>query len=157
MGCFDRQCAQSKIPGASSDMSSGSSCDESLLLAFPPLKPRVDSCSTCQDGDVFQTSHDSVVTILIQYLENIRFQVIHLSASSPYQSTCPVLLCTHCDASLLLPFPPFILKMEGPDCRSCQHGRKAKRCSSLATSLAPPIRETTLDFQRMQQVRTHTC
>ena len=42
----------------------------------------------------------------------------------------------HCDASLLLPFPPFILKMEGPDCRSCQHGCKAKRCSSLATGLS---------------------
>ena len=32
---------------------------------------------------------------------------------------------SHCDTSWLLPFPPFILKMEGPDCRSCQHGCKA--------------------------------
>ena len=52
-GCFDRECAQSKIHRAS-----GSSCDASLLLPFPSLKPRVESCSTCQDGDVFQTSHD---------------------------------------------------------------------------------------------------
>ena len=51
---------------------------------------------------------------------------------------------SHCDASLLLPFPPFILKMEGPDCRSCQHGCKAKRCSSLATGFPPAIKNESL-------------
>ena len=64
---------------------------------------------------------------------------------------------SHCDASWLMPIPPFILKMEGPDCGSCHHRCKAKRCSSLATGFPPPIGETTIDFQRMQQVRTHTC
>ena len=40
-------------------------------------------------------------------------------------TACKLSSGSHCDASLLLPFPPFILKMEGPDCRSCQHGCKA--------------------------------
>ena len=47
--------------------------------------------------------------------------------------------------------------IENLDCRSCKHGCKAKRCSSLATGFPPPIGETTIDFQRMQQVRKHTC
>ena len=41
------------------------------------------------------------------------------------ETACKSSSGSHCDASLLLPFPPFILKMEGPDCRSCQHGCKA--------------------------------
>ena len=45
------------------------------------------------------------------------------------EMACKLSSGSHCDASLLLPFPPFILKMEGPDCRSCQHGCKAIWCA----------------------------
>ena len=123
-GCFDRECAQSKIHRASSDMSSGSSCDASLLLPFPPLKPCVESCSTCQDGDVFQTSHDlnnknnsliftghamlgmknychSLWTHLFSY---VFLQKCH--AKSTAKCTCAMQKRSHCDAFLPLPFPP---------------------------------------------------
>ena len=89
----------------------------------------------------FSTHATSAKTYMLSWIPEMAFE-----SSSP----------SHCDASLLLPFPPFILKMEGPDCRSCQHGCKAKRCSSLATGLST-TGETTIDFQRMQQVRKHTC